>query len=151
VPALAYLAVLALKQLSPELKPFEAMQPGTQHWIQTVTCLAGGGGFIVTSLLWSTALAHVIDGRVRAVIGTLLLASAFSWFGVIHSPLPSSPILPPAEVVRELEAQGRARASAQQTPYHWSAAYALMALAVLALSRLGTLPPTRQPDPDHSN
>src|SRR5580704_3202637 len=30
VPALAYLAVLALKQLSPELKPFAELQPGTQ-------------------------------------------------------------------------------------------------------------------------
>ena len=43
VPALAYLAVLAYKQLLPELKPFVELQPGTQHWIQTVTVLAGGG------------------------------------------------------------------------------------------------------------
>ena len=47
------------------------MQPQTQHWIQTVTVLAGGGGFIVTSLLWSTVLAHLIDGRVRPVVATL--------------------------------------------------------------------------------
>jgi len=140
VPALAYLAVLALKQLSPELKPFAAMQPQTQHWIQTVTVLAGGGGFIVTSLIWSTVLAHLIDGRVRGVVATLLLAAAFSWFGIIHSPLPSSPILSPAAVIRELKREGRAEASAQQTPYHWSAAYVLMAFAVLGLSRFGTLP-----------
>jgi len=146
VPALAYLAVLALKQLSPELKPFAAMQPQTQHWIQTVTVLAGGGGFIITSLLWSTALAHMIDGRVRPVVATLLLAAAFSWFGIIHSPLPSSPILFPDAVIRELKAQGRAEASALQTPYHWSAAYALMAVAVLALSRFGTLPMKRMKD-----
>ncbi|MFI5459831.1 MAG: permease [Isosphaerales bacterium] len=143
VPALAYLAVLAVKQLLPELKPFAAMQPQNQHWIQTVTVLAGGGGFIVTSLLWSTALAHLIDGRVRGVVATLLLAAVFSWFGIIHSPLPSSPILSPAAVIRELKREGRAEASAQQTPYHWSAAYALMALAVLGLSRFGTIPPRK--------
>ncbi len=49
VPALAYLAVLSYKQLSPDLKPFAEMLPSTQHWIQTVTVLAGGGGFIVTA------------------------------------------------------------------------------------------------------
>ena len=97
VPALAYLAVLAYKQLSPELKPFGELQPGTQHWIQTVTVLAGGGGFIVTSLLWATALVHMIDGRIRPLVATLLIAAVFSWFGVIHSPLAASPIMSPAK------------------------------------------------------
>ncbi len=73
MPALAYLAVLSYKQLLPELKPFAELQPSTQHWIQTVTVLAGGGGFIVTSLLWATALAHMIDGRIRPLVATLLI------------------------------------------------------------------------------
>jgi AGZA family xanthine/uracil permease-like MFS transporter len=137
VPALAYLALLAFKQLAPELKPFEAMQPQTQQWVQTITVLAGGGGFIVTSLLWSTALAHLIDGRVVRAASTLLLAAVFSLFGIIHSPLPSSPIMSPTSAIRQLEAEGRARASAQQTPYHWFAAYTLMALATLAVGRWG--------------
>ncbi len=72
VPALAYLALLTLNQLMPELgKPFAELRPQTQHWIQTVTVLAGGGGFIITSLLWGTALAHLIDGRVRPLVATL--------------------------------------------------------------------------------
>ena len=109
VPALAYLAVLAYKQLSPELKPFAEIQPGTQHWIQTVTVVAGGGGFIVTSLLWATALAHLIDGRIRPVVATLLIAAVFSWFGIIHSPLPSSPIMSPAAVIDAAQAGGPSR------------------------------------------
>jgi AGZA family xanthine/uracil permease-like MFS transporter len=134
VPALAYLALLALNQLMPELnKPFTELRPQTQHWIQSVTMLAGG--FIVTSLLWGTALAHLIDGRVKPVVATLLVAAVFSWFGVIHSPLPSNPIMPPAQVLQQLEAAGRLKASAGQTPYHWSAAYILMAAAILLLSR----------------
>jgi AGZA family xanthine/uracil permease-like MFS transporter len=141
VPALAYLALLAISQLMPEVgKPFAELRPQTQHWIQSVTMLAGG--FIVTSLLWGTALAHLIDGRVRPVVATLLIAAVFSWFGVIHSPLPSNPIMPPAQVLRQLEAEGRFKASAGQTPYHWAAAYALMAVAILLLSRWGQ-PPTR--------
>jgi AGZA family xanthine/uracil permease-like MFS transporter len=141
VPALAYLAVLAFKQLSPDLKPFGELQPQTQQWIQTVTVLAGGGGFIVTSLLWSTALTHMIDGRVRPLVGTLLLAAVFSWFGIIHSPLQSSPIMLPGSVMRQLHAEGRAAASAHQTPFHWSAAYVLMAVTLSLLSRFGTVPP----------
>ena len=92
VPALAYLAVLALQAAhARSCKPFAELQPSTQHWIQTVTVLAGGGGFIVTSLLWATALAHMIDGRIRPLVATLLLAAVFSWFGVIHSPLAVEP------------------------------------------------------------
>ncbi len=141
VPALAYLALLALNQVMPEVgKPFAELRPHTQHWIQSVTMLAGG--FIVTSLLWGTALAHLIDGRVRPVMATLLIAAVFSWFGVIHSPLPSNPIMPPAQVLRQLEAEGRLKASAGQTPYHWAAAYALMAVAIVLLDRWGQ-PPTR--------
>ena len=110
VPALAYLALLTLNQLMPELgKSFAELRPQTQHWIQTVTVVAGGGGFIVTSLLWGTSLAHLIDGRVRPLVASLLLAAVFSWFGVIHSPLPSSPIMTPGAVVRQLEVEGRAR------------------------------------------
>ncbi len=139
VPALAYLALLAINQLMPEVgKPFASLKPQTQHWIQSVTTLAGG--FIVTSLLWGTALAHLIDGRVRPVVATLLVAAVFSWFGVIHSPLPSNPIMPPGQVMRQLEAEGRKTASAGQSPYHWAAAYALMAVAILLLGRFGHPP-----------
>jgi AGZA family xanthine/uracil permease-like MFS transporter len=151
VPALAYLALLTLNQVMPELgKPFGELRPQTQHWVQTVTVLAGGGGFIITSLLWATALAHMIDGRVRPLVATLALAAVFSLFGVIHSPLPSSPILSPGAVIRQLEAEGRAKAAVHQTPYHFAAAYALLAVALLTLSRFGTLPtlpPSGAPGP----
>jgi adenine/guanine/hypoxanthine permease len=111
--------------------------------------LSGGGGFIITSLLWGTALAHMIDGRVRPLVLSLLLAALFSWFGVIHSPLPSSPIMPPGAVIRQLEAEGRATASANQTPYHWAAAYVLLALALVALSRFGAPPAASEKEPPH--
>jgi AGZA family xanthine/uracil permease-like MFS transporter len=143
VPALAYLALLALNQVLPEVdKPFAELKTQTQHWIQSVTMLAGG--FIVTSLLWGTALAHLIDGRVKPVVATLLIAAAFSWFGVIHSPLPSNPIMPPGHVLRQLAAEGRLKASAGQTPYHWAAAYALMAVTILLLARWGQPPACKE-------
>src|SRR5271157_5886183 len=43
VPALAYLALITLKQVLPEVgKPFADLRPQTQHWIATVTMLCGG-------------------------------------------------------------------------------------------------------------
>ena len=55
-------------------------------------------------------------------------------------PLPAGPIKAPSAVLRDLAAEGRARATEHQTPYHWAAAYAAMAAAVLLLGRCSHLP-----------
>ena len=141
VPALAYLALIALNQVLPESKPFGQLSKVAQHWIQTDLILANG--FIVTSLLWGTTLARLIDGKIRSAAFTLMLASIFAWFGVIHSPLSDSPILRPAEVIARLKIEGRFEAASLQTPYHWSAAYAGAAAMVLVVGTFG-----KGPDPD---
>jgi AGZA family xanthine/uracil permease-like MFS transporter len=139
VPALAYLALITIKTILPEVtRPFAEMSPQAQHWIATVTILAGG--FILTSLLWGTFLTHLIDGRVRAAAWALVTCGVFAWFGIIHSPLPSSPIGAPWDVVRKLKEEGRAKAAKYQTPYHWSASYAGMAILLLVLGRFGKRP-----------
>jgi AGZA family xanthine/uracil permease-like MFS transporter len=79
----------------------------------------------------------MIDGRIRPLMATLLIAAVFSWFGIIHSPLASSPILSPSAVMEQLKAEGRDVATAHQTPYHWAGAYALTAVALLILYRYG--------------
>lgn len=145
VPALAYLAKLNLDQLlAPTADAFRALAPNVQRWVQTVTVLAGGGGFIVTSLLWATMLAEMIDGRLRKAAGVLLLGGLLALFGVIHSPLPSSPIVLPNEAITRLRVEGREAAARDQTPYHWAAAYALMAATLAALSVLGRPPETEE-------
>jgi AGZA family xanthine/uracil permease-like MFS transporter len=145
VPALAYLALIALNQLLPETgKPFRELSPPAQRWVQTDLMLANG--FIVTSLLWGSALARLIDGHVRPAALTMLLAAALAWFGVIHSPLPDSPILPPSEAVARLKIEGRDTAAAGQTPYHWAAAYAAVAVALVVLGVVG-----KAPDPGHAD
>ncbi len=151
VPALAYLALLATKRLLPELdRPFTQLSLETQHWIQSVIMLSGG--FILTSLLWATALAHMIDSRARAAAIALGVAGVFSWFGVIHSPLESSPIATPGAVIAQLRETGRFQATAHQTPYHWTAAYALAAAIVLGLARWRADPqnaPASPAEPEH--
>ena len=125
VPALAYLALIPLNQVLPELaEGFAGLRPQTQHWVQTVVILSGG--FIVTSLLWATTLAHLIDGKVRAASARRSSPACSPSSG--SSIRPSlSPIVGPAEAIRRLEAEGRYDATSAQTPYHWAAAYGAMA------------------------
>ena len=139
VPALAYLASVTLGQvLAPTPNAFAALRPDTQHWVQTVTILSSG--FIVTSLLWGTALAKLIDGKMRAAALTFVLAGVFSLFGIIHSPLPSAKILLPTTAMQELADAKRLDASRSQTPYHWAAAYAAIAAILLLIGKTGTAP-----------
>jgi AGZA family xanthine/uracil permease-like MFS transporter len=141
VPALAYLGVLAVNQvLTVPGISFEALPPENQRWIQTVTVIAGGGTFILTSLLWATMLANLIDGRVRAASVALFVGGMMAFFGIIHSPLSSAPIAWPATVVEQLRESGRLAATSGQTPYHWSAAYTMSAVALLVLGRFGVSP-----------
>ncbi len=80
----------------------------------------------------------------------MLMAGAFAWFGIIHSPLPSGPIKAPGAVLRQLSEEGRATASAHQTPYHCAAAYAAMASTVLLLGKFGHRPAIHEVDAPRS-
>ncbi len=144
VPALAYLALLALNQVLPFI-PFGSLPPTAQRWVEVVTILSGG--FIVTSLLWGTALAHLIDGKIRKAASIFLLAAFFSWFGIIHSPLPSGPIVLPSEALARVASEGRSEAVKYQTPYHWAAAYGVVALSLLILGTFGRAPENLEDSP----
>jgi AGZA family xanthine/uracil permease-like MFS transporter len=151
LPALALLASLVLDRLIGEIdrvfaqdnKVFTQLAPEIQQWIQTITILSAG--FIVTSLLWGSSLARLIDGHWKTAAALQILCAAFAFVGVIHSPLPGSPIGWPWDVVARLDELGRLEASRTQTPYHWSLAYLAIAgtLALVGLS--GKIGP---PEPD---
>ena len=146
VPTLAYLVLIPLNSLFQQSgKPFHEYPAQDQHTLQTLTILANG--FIVTSLLWATGLAKIIEGRMRPAAATFALAGAFALFGVIHSPLPSGSISTPAEAMRQLSAMHRAKATMFQTPYHLAAAYLGMAAVLLALGRSGRAPAPELHDP----
>jgi AGZA family xanthine/uracil permease-like MFS transporter len=147
VPALAYLASIPLNQVvndpGPPGREFTSFSPEVQHTIQTITILSGG--FIVTSLIWATGLAKVIDGRMKTAAAVFLLAGMFALFGVIHSPLPSSPIVTPGEAMARLKSLGRFDATTSQTPYHWAAAYAFVAGTLLLIGATGKpTPPEKE-------
>jgi AGZA family xanthine/uracil permease-like MFS transporter len=138
VPALAYLASVPLNQAVGESgKAFWEFSKPVQHLLSTITVLSGG--FIIVSLLWATALAKMIDGRMPAAAATFTLAGIFSLFGIIHSPLPDGPIVPPSEAIRRLKSAEVRRfdAAIMQTPYHWAAAYGGMAILALGMGHFG--------------
>lgn len=127
LPALAYLILiavnLALGLRDPDL-------PG-RLLVQTLRCLAGG--FIVTSMIWASALALLIDGRLLRAAGVFALAGLLALFGVIHSPLRNEQIDLPQRVLAQVAPSFR-ESIAYQTPYHWAGAYALVVLLLLLLA-----------------
>ncbi|MFO0959892.1 MAG: permease [Isosphaeraceae bacterium] len=140
VPALGYLGIILIGQVLADAgKPFGEFGLPSRQLIQTLTMLSGG--FILTSLLWATALAKLIDGRAQAAASTFVVAAILALFGVIHSPLPSSPILAPWQTIAKLrDDPGRFEASARQTPYHWAGAYLAAGAIASALGRWGRPP-----------
>ena len=54
-------------------------------------------GFIVTSLLWSSALAALIDRKLFWGSAFFFVAALCAAFGIIHSPAPGSPLFVPWE------------------------------------------------------
>ena len=91
VPALAYLSLIFTEQvigLLPQGSSIEELNPKLYEQISVVRMLASG--FILTSLLWSTALAAIIDQKLKAAGFCFSLAAVFTIFGIIHSPLPGS-------------------------------------------------------------
>jgi AGZA family xanthine/uracil permease-like MFS transporter len=59
------------------------------------TLLVLGNGFILTSVLWGSALVCIVDRRHALASGVFAIASAATLFGVMHSPLPNGALFWP--------------------------------------------------------
>ena len=94
VPALAQLALIFIDKLSPFLGA--ELPPQLRAETQTVRILANG--FIVTSLIWASALAGLIDRQMWRAARLFLLAAFLTLFGFMHSPEPGSPLFLPWHV-----------------------------------------------------
>jgi len=60
-----------------------------------VTLSAPDNGFVLTALLWSSAVAFIIEARLGLAGAVFAVASAASLCGLIHSPLPSGALFWP--------------------------------------------------------
>jgi AGZA family xanthine/uracil permease-like MFS transporter len=129
LPALAYLCVVAIKTTAgPMLVPGT---PPSREVLQTLRCLSNG--FLVSGLLWAAALVMILDGRLRAAAVYFAVAGACAFFGIIHSPLADERIDLPWRALAMLD-KNFVQAARYQSPYHWAAAYGLVALALVGLS-----------------
>ena len=114
VPALAYLALIAAEPgACPELgSRSPSLRPQTQHWVADADD-ALGRVHRRPACSGRRPWPDLIDGRVRGRRGPPSLAGVLALFGVIHSPLPSSPILLPA---RRSPAGGRGSMPRRSAP-----------------------------------
>jgi AGZA family xanthine/uracil permease-like MFS transporter len=122
VPALAQLALIFIDKLLPSVS--RQLEPQIMAELQTVRMLSSG--FIVTSLLWASALAAIIDRRLWRAGIFFLLAGGCALFGIIHSPESGSPLFLPWHLDAEY----------QQLVYPYALGYVLIAGLLLAWGSL---------------
>ncbi|KAF1692167.1 hypothetical protein CSC62_14765 [Pseudoxanthomonas jiangsuensis] len=88
LPAIAYLLGIKLGNpawIAPDA--FAALYAGIDaHGLPDLaTIVTLGNGFIITAMLWSTALVAIVEQRPRRAAAVLLLAAALTLFGIVHS------------------------------------------------------------------
>jgi AGZA family xanthine/uracil permease-like MFS transporter len=137
VPALATLGLVFVDKIFGDPAMFAAKlttdslaDPLTAE-LTTLRILANG--FIVTSLLWASALAAIIDRRLARAGGLFLLCSVLTLFGIMHSPLPGSPLYLPWQLAEEV----------QRHVFQYAAGYAAAALLLVAWAWM--VPPASEP------
>ncbi len=134
VPALAFLALSFVDRLFGDgaliaagITSSSLENPLLRSDIKTLRILSNG--FIITSLLWSSQLAAMIDRKLILAAGYLALAATATLFGIMHSPFTNGamyvPWLADSSLAHETEAT-----------YRYAAAYLICAVIVVLWSFL---------------
>lgn len=87
-PAIAKLITIMLKQLQ--------ATPVNEELFLVINVLAGG--FILTSLIWASATARIIDRKFFSAGVFFLVAAGLSMFGLMHSPLTDDQMFMPYQL-----------------------------------------------------
>ena len=97
VPALAFLAISFPSQIFGDPALMKAGVDWEQlagdelrHKISILRMLSAG--FILTSLMWASILAAIVDHQLKRAAVLLCLCAGATFIGIIHSPLPNSPL-----------------------------------------------------------
>ncbi len=99
---------------------------------QLHTVLILQNGFIITSLLWATILAAIIDRRMWTAATFLAVTAGLTLFGVMHSPLLNGRMFLPWQLP-ELLAVDKLSQDLAHAPYRIATGYLLVALMMLGL------------------
>jgi len=92
-----------------------------------------GNGFIITSMLWASLVAALIDRRLLLASGIALLTAALTLFGIVHSVDPDGSVYLPWLL----------GANAQHLVYPFVSAYVALAILLALLPRDGVAPGAR--------
>jgi AGZA family xanthine/uracil permease-like MFS transporter len=122
VPALAYLALIFIDQVAGASRA--ELPADLQAKVLTIRMLSSG--FIITSLVWASALTAMIDRRLAHSAAFFLIAAVFTLFGVMHSPAPGSPLFLPWALAADYQAP----------VVQYAIGYTLVAVLMLAWSLL---------------
>jgi AGZA family xanthine/uracil permease-like MFS transporter len=126
-----YNGALLSAAIDPEgtLRTTGLTNPAFVHTSAVMIMLASG--FIITAMLWGGAVAFLVDRRVTAASLTFLTCAFLSFFGFIHSVLPTGGVYLPWTVDSPL-------------PFHWAAAYGALAIVILVLGKTGAAARVRE-------
>jgi AGZA family xanthine/uracil permease-like MFS transporter len=130
LPSVAYMLSIKVGNpawIAPE-RFAQLMTGGDAHGLPELAVIVTlGNGFIITAMIWISAVAAMIDGHLRRASAFLLVGAALTLFGLIHSVHPQGGIYLPWTL------QGLPRVIALQ----FTAAYVALAavLAMLSLQR----------------
>lgn len=125
LPSVAYLLLIkAHGWIGPE--QFGAMTTAVdgQGLPEMAVILVLGNGFIITAMLWISAVAAMVDGALRRAAVFWAVAAAMTLFGVIHSVAPNGALTLPWQ----LQGQGR------MMSLQFTGAYAALAVLMGLLS-----------------
>jgi AGZA family xanthine/uracil permease-like MFS transporter len=133
LPSVAQLVVIFLSQiqngalmssaLDPEAtaRASGIMNPAFIHTCGVMVMLANG--FILTALLWGSAVAFLIDRQIGRASAVLAVCGVLSLFGFIHSVLPTGGVYFPWRLTTTV------------LPYHWAIGYIGLAVLVYGMSQ----------------
>ncbi|MEX0939412.1 MAG: permease [Pirellulales bacterium] len=125
-PAMAALVVIySDKLLGAAGLSIDDLAPPLAAEIQSLRVVSNG--FIVTSLLWASWLAALIDRRLVMAAAYAGTAAACSLFGLIHSPVAGAALVLPWSLPENVP-----QAALGQTPVYLAAGYAAVAMLLLA-------------------
>jgi AGZA family xanthine/uracil permease-like MFS transporter len=146
LPSVAQLVVIFLSQVHGGALMTAALDPeataqatGIANLAFIRTCgvmIMLANGFILTALLWGSAVAFLIDRQVGRASLVLVVCGVLSLFGFIHSVLPAGGVYFPWNVATTL-------------PYHWAVGYVLLAVVLVAMSRTRAYRETTGLEPAH--
>src|SRR5690606_27387645 len=93
------------------------------------------GGFIVTSLLWASPLAAIIDRRLPRAALLLVVTALCALFGLIHSPLDGGAMFWQRQWWQQTSEAGSAAYThaqhVRETPLRFAAGYTLSAMLLV--------------------